>query len=532
MSSTTSPSRTIAFVQLESADDAVMVRDRLAFLRGQRVALVWPEEGTALPRKLDLVLIQRAALRENIRLALVTHDPFVIRHASELNISAFETLKDAERRRWKRGRSRAFTTRVKRPAGAADPEDLMPYATRLKSDVPQSRLRRALQLIMRLGIVLLLAALAVGVVLLTLPGATVNLLPARDFLRISAIITADPALPATSIDVERGIIPATTYRAEIVERGTIPTSGVQTLSAAPARGTVVFINRTNEPVEVPAGTLVSTSTGAPSVFQTLSDVTIPAGTDEQVEAAIEAIPESIGEAGNVDAGLINTIIGEIGERANIRNLAPTFGGETTRMYTVTEADRDAAIAVLRQQLQNRAYNELPARASGSQFIIADSIRIAEERSDWMSFDHAVGEQAESLTLTMRAIVAATAVDEDLARQAAYARLAGGIARGRSLLPNSFVFERGPMESLDATGRATFSVTASGAAQAAIDQDMLRNRLAGMPLDEALAFLYADLDLEPGSTPVIRTTPAWFDRMPLLAPRITIIDDSTPELSQP
>lgn len=532
MSSAAPSSRTIEFVQLEPADDALTVRDRLAFLRGRRVALVWPEEGTALPRKLDLVLIQRSALRENIRLALVTHDAAVIRHASELNISAFETLKDAERRRWKRGRSRAFTTRVKRPAGATGPEDLMPYVTRLKPDEPQSRLRRALRLVARLGILLLLAALVAGVALFALPGATITILPARDFLRTSAIITADPALPATGIDVERGIIPATTYRAEIVERGTVPTSGVQTLSAAPARGTVVFINRSAEAIEIPSGTLVSTSAGAPSVFQTLSDVTVPAGVDEQVEAAIEAIPESIGEAGNVEAGLINTIIGGVGERVTVRNLAPTFGGETTRLYTVTEADRDAAIAVLRQQLQNRAYNELPARASGSQFIIPDSIRIAEERSDWMSFDHQVGEQAESLTLTMRAIVAATAVDEELARQAAYARLAGDIARGRSLLPNTLTFERGPLESLDAAGRATFSVTASGAAQAVIDQNGLRNRLAGLPLDEALAFLNTDLDLEPGSTPAIHIKPDWFDRLPLLAPRITIVDSSAADGALP
>jgi hypothetical protein len=530
--SSAAPARAIEFVQLEPADDAGTVRDRLAFLRGRRVALVWPEEGTALPRKLDLVLIQRAALRENIRLALVTHDPRVLRHAAELNISAFETLKDAERRRWKRGRSRAFASRVKRPAGEADPEALMPYATRLRPDAPQSPVRRALSVVGRLAVVLVLVALVAGVALLVLPGATVTLLPASDFLRTSAIITADPDLPATAIDVEQGLIPATTFRAEIVERGTVPTSGAQTLSAAPARGTVVFINRTDDVVDIPAGTLVSTSAGTPSVFQTLSAVSVPAGVDEQVEAAIEAIPESIGEAGNVEAGLINSVVGELAESVSVRNLAPTFGGETTRIYTVTEADREAAVAVLRQQLQNRAFNELPARASASQFIIPDSIRIAEERSDWMTFDHAVGEQAESLTLTMRAIVAATAVDEELARQVAYARLAGEVPRGRNLLPNTVLYERGLMESLDAAGRATFTVTASGMAQAAIDEGALRGRLAGLPLDEAAAYIGRELDLQPGSTPTLRILPDWFERMPLLAPRIQIVNERATEPATP
>lgn len=520
--SSAASTRAIQFVQLEPADDATTVRDRLAFLRGRRVALVWPEQGTALPRKLDLVLIQRTALRENVRLALVTHDPLVTRHAAELNISAFETLRDAERKHWKRGRSRAFASRVKRPAGEAGPEALMPYASRLK-DEPEGN--RPLRILVRLGALLLLVMLVIGVGLLSLPGATVTLMPARDFVRTAAIITADPALPATGIDVERGVIPATTYRAEIVERATIPTSGVQTLSAAPARGTVVFINRGSDPVEVPAGTLVSSSAGTPSVFHTLNDITVPAGAGEQAEASIEAIPESVGEAGNLDIGLINTIVGGLSEQVEVRNLAPTFGGETIAIRTVTEADREALIATLRQQLQNRAFNELPARASGSQFIIPDSIRIAEERSDWMTFDHAVGEQADSLTLNMRAIVAATAVDEDLARQVAFARLTGDIPRGRSIQPESVTFERGMLESLDASGRATFTMTASGSALAALDVRALQERLAGMPVPEALAYLTSELDLQPGSTPDIAISPEWFGRLPLLAPRINVDDGS-------
>ena len=352
-------------------------------------------------------------------------------------------------------------------------------------------------------------------------------MPARDFVRIAAIITADPALTATGIDVERGVIPATTYRAEIVERATIPTSGVQTISEAPARGTVVFINRGNETVEIPAGTLVSTSAGTPSVFRTLSDVTVSGGPGEQAEAAIEAIPESVGEAGNLEAGLINTVVGGLADQVEVRNLTPTFGGETLGIHTVTEADQEALIAMLRQQLQNRAFTELPARASGSQFIIPDSIRIAEERSDWMTFDHAVGAQAESLTLTMRAIVAATAVDEELARQVAFARLAGEIPRGRAIQPDSVTFERGLLESLDPAGRATFTMTAAGSAEAELDAAALQARLAGLGIPEALAYLNSDLDLQPGSTPTITVFPEWFGRLPLLAPRITIQDGGAP-----
>ena len=91
------------YIQLDIGEDIASIRDRLSFIRGQRVLIIWPEKGTALTRKLDLVFIQREARRRVIQLALVTHDESVINHANELGISTFETIKDAEKSRWKRG---------------------------------------------------------------------------------------------------------------------------------------------------------------------------------------------------------------------------------------------------------------------------------------------------------------------------------------------------------------------------------------------------------------------------------------------
>ena len=52
-------------VQLESNDDAISVRDRIMRFRGEHVLLVWPEQGDILQRKLDLVLVQREAMRQS-----------------------------------------------------------------------------------------------------------------------------------------------------------------------------------------------------------------------------------------------------------------------------------------------------------------------------------------------------------------------------------------------------------------------------------------------------------------------------------
>src|SRR5262245_11648002 len=165
------------FIQLETGDDAGSVRDRLSFIRGQRVLLIWPEEGTILTRKLDLVLIQREAMRRSIRLALVTHDPQAIQHAVELNISTFETIGSSERGRWKRGRSKVFTSRSQRPDDEPIPDDLKEVASRIYAE--DSARQRRWRRIQRVLLFAILLALAGGLIYVFLPSATVQLTPAQ-----------------------------------------------------------------------------------------------------------------------------------------------------------------------------------------------------------------------------------------------------------------------------------------------------------------------------------------------------------------
>jgi len=89
-------------IVLDPSDDAVSVRDQLAFVRARHVLLMLPPDGSALRRKLDLLLIQRQAARLGLRIALITDDLCVIDHAADLNISVFPDEQAARVGRWKR----------------------------------------------------------------------------------------------------------------------------------------------------------------------------------------------------------------------------------------------------------------------------------------------------------------------------------------------------------------------------------------------------------------------------------------------
>ncbi len=477
------PTHKHEFVQLEPGEDVASVRDRLTFLRGQHVLLIWPENGTALNRKLDLVLVQREAMRLAIRLALVTHDPAVIKQAHELNISTFETIGASERGKWKRARSHVFTDRFGRPEDDPDPDELMSVASRVRVVRKSSPMR----FIARLIILMLLLGVTAAVAVLLIPSATITITPAQQRLEVEATINAQVDPESKRLDVENGIIPAIIARAQIEEHATIPTTGTQSLTDTRATGAVVFINKTNSAIRIPSGTMVSTSASTPILFHTTEDATVSAGQGLQAEVPIEAVDAAVGDVGNVGAGQINTVAdAALVDQVDVLNIAPTLGGLSRSTSVVSQTDHDRLIDILRQQLQDRAYDEMLPRLEDNQFIIPDTIHIAEERSDWMTFDHEVGDAATSLTLTMRAIVEATVVDAGAAQQIAFARLAGQIPHGHVVRPETVLYERGAVTNTRSGGSVTFTMKCSGQIVTQINAGQLQQALAGRTPDDAAA----------------------------------------------
>jgi hypothetical protein len=509
---------TAYLIQLTPNDDPVAVRDRLAFFRGQRVLLVWPEEGTVLRRKLDLVLVQREAMRRAIRLALVSHDLLVAQHAAELNISVFSTVSESERHRWKRGRSKVFTNRYQRPADEPDPDELRSVASRVSADALP---RRGNWLITSILVLAVLGGLY-GVV----PSATIRITPAQTEVENTVDITASPNI--ADINVEQGIIPMTRLRVEAVQTGTLETTGTIPLNSTRALGQVIFINRTVSAVEIPEGTGVTTSAGSPIEFRTLIAVTVPAGAGAQIEAPIEALQAYAGAVGNVEAGLINTVNGALSGVVDVINTIPTNGGTSDVLQAVTDQDLERLEAMVRQQIQAQAYNEMEPLLNESQFIVLETIRIAEERADWKTFSAQLGEPTDTLTLTMRAIVEAVAVDEQFGQQVAFANLSQQVPRGRLIVPESLRYVRGTVSQMSTEGTINFSMTANATIQESVNVPQLQHELAARPLDQAFSHLTTTVDMQQNTVPEVRLFPAWLPHMPLLPARIEIeLQEATP-----
>lgn len=506
-----------AFIQLESGEDANSVRDRLQFYRGQAVLIVWPEEGTALNRKLDLVLVQREAMRRAIRLAFVTHDPEVVEHARTLDISTFETIGASERGRWKRGRSKVFANRDQKPKGEAEPGELMSVASRVRA-----KARLPLPTIARLVIVGIVVAVVLIAAYIALPGATITVTLAKRDVIGDAAITASPAVQ--QINVEGGRIPARFIWVEVVQTGTYPTTGRLDGEDTRATGTVTIVNRTDTPIAIPTGTVVGTSDAIPVRFRLLSDALLPGGQNLSVEVRVEALPEYAGEAGNVGAARITTIEDEYADAVTVTNLLPLSGGQTRTLPVVAQADMDRLRAALRQQIQAAAQAELELQLVEGEFYIDETIAITSEsdRSDWQIYSARAGDIAAEVSLELRAVVQALVVNQHDAERVAFAALSRNIPRGRSLDISTLRYERGPIESIGDNGDVVFRMFADGLITGDVNVPAIQEFLAGRSIDEARVYLTSTLELAPGTEPVITVSPRFNDNLPTLPVRITLV----------
>lgn len=501
-------------LQLEPDDDAITVRDRLTFMNTSRVILVWPPRAAVLQRKLDLRLIQRHASRQALALALVTSDPVVIAHARDLDLSVFKSVKAARRARWKMPPRPASVP----PRSEAAQTDLAAIVSARRDAVYPARGSRW-QRVARWG--LFAAAIAVLLVglFIAIPSATVTITPASDQIAQHIPIVAVPGL--ADVDIENYRIPAVVLPFEATSHVMIQSSGRETVGASQAQGSVTFTNTGDAPQLIPYGTVVATTETYPVRFQTTAEATLPGGDGATVEVSIQALPEHAGTAGNVSPGAIDRVEGPLAGVISVTNRNATYGGAIQEQAIVMPGDHERLLVLGRQQLLQNARDELLHQLDGNQFLVPGSVRIIEERPEWTIFHQFEGDRSESVTLDLRARVQAVVIDEQQARQVAYVGLAPFIRPGLEVSPNALNFRRGDIQNITPDGEVTFLMSVEGSIAVAIDENRVRDRVAGLSVSSALDRLQREFILDPARPPRISTWPGWLDRLPVLPLRIDV-----------
>lgn len=464
-------------IYLEDDDDIGTVRQRLEQTQARRVLLVVPKGCKALAKAIDLRLLQRYADALAMEVALITRNRVTRELAREVGFAVFSRI----------------------PRGYVSPS----VGQRL---VPTRQwLMNALAFVLLSGLLLSIIA----VTLLIVPEAVVTLVPTTEPISHTVELQANPDIEA--INYQGGEIPARVVEMQIEARAQIRTVAKKDVPDARATGTVIFINKRNEPTVIPQGTIVRTSAGSNVRFRTIEEAVLPATIGGKAEVGIVAVDPGL--SGNVDAWQINTIEGVASLWAEVINDTPTRGGTVKWVSVVTNEDKNRLRASLLQRLQQEGYNRLREQLEEGEFVPPESV-VIEPLGE--TFDKGVYEQADVLGLEMRVTASGTAIKLEDAHTLAQYLLGFEVKEGFQLLPQDLEFQLEKVTRVEGR-RVYFEMGASGLMAERIDEGEIKEEIRGKPIAAAEEYLRQRFQLD--EEPSIVVTPDWLKRIPF---RIRVI----------
>ena len=234
-------------VQLEDHDDVISARDKISWSKAQRVLLVWPRKGKILERQVDLLLLQRHSQQNGAQLGVVTRSGDVLANARDLGIPTFSSTNQAKQTNWRRSRKAPKPSWVDRTR--TDPQNFRQLRHLIH---PKPAENGWLRLVMfPLGVLAFLS-----LVLFFVPGAEVELTPAKVQQQLTIPVWASPAI---SVANPSGGIPAYILTAVVEGRDQAASTGQMRFPDQRATGQVLMTNLTDQVVHVPEGSLMITS---------------------------------------------------------------------------------------------------------------------------------------------------------------------------------------------------------------------------------------------------------------------------------
>ena len=360
-----------------------------------------------------------------------------------------------------------------------------------------------------------LIGVLLGAIMVFWPSGTVMLKPVARPASAQFSVTANPAYK--EISYEEAVIPARIVQVIVEGRGSTPATARMDVAEEHASGKVVFANRTSEPVIVPKGTIVRTSSGVNVRFYTVSEVELLPVLYSHVRVAVIALEP--GPTGNVKALTINAVEGEVADHVDVLNDAPTKGGTIQRVPLVSYKDFDTLRADLIERLQKEAYEQLVSELEEGEFVPPDSLDVQVMSQH---FDQVVDQRSDVLSMDMKVVARGIAVEGKALRPLSARFLESQGGEDTKVIADSLVVKRS--EQVHIGGQVVrFDVTANGLIAPIIDVEQIKASIRGKEVAEATRWLDSHLDLD--GEPRITVNPKAWKRLPLLLGRLDVIISS-------
>jgi hypothetical protein len=493
-------------IQLNPSDDVISVRDKMGWSQTSRILLVWPEQGGILTRRLDLLLLQRHSNQLGAQLALVTRSMTVREVAQELHIPVFQDSRQAQNTRWRGRRWKPFIPR--RPELFIDVCSLRLQRMQRKTGWTEHPIVR--YSLFGISIMALLA-----VVLLFLPAARINLQPETEIQAITLPVSASTAYATVNL---AGYLPAQIQRVVVEGRASLPTSGSILIPGDPATGMVLFTNLTNQVVRIPQGLIISTLDANPIRFFTTKAGVVAAGPGRTLSLQVQALVP--GEKGNLVAGSLVAIEGELGLSLSVTNRSSTRGGTDVPAPAPREWDRQTLLRQLTTTLRNSALADLENNLAEGDLLLSTSLELTNTLEE--TYIPPGGLPGDVLELILRLEYQAMAVRNEALQALAVPVLDGSLADGLKALPETLTLVHTRFSKPDAEGIVHWTLNAQRSVVAEIPPADAIQLVVGQPVESAVKLLTSNLPL--ADAPQVELSPPWLPRLPYLPFRIHVITE--------
>lgn len=534
-------------LQINNETTGEILRQHLARIKPGPVAFTIPDDWAELDNPAQMRLLQRRAKQRGIQLSLITRVPTTRKAAQLAGIPVYSHPEHAFRDHrpnpfWSQirallaksglldsGQNRPTISMRESLADIApergknilDPrKKAQSYRSRQKEIKRVEKIKglnsapRAKRRPWSIGPLLmggLLAILLITFGIYILPAATITLTPGREILEVTLALSANP--DSDVIDLDENVLPARIVEKTLTESGAITTSGLQQKASGKATGSVTFSNIGRLPVQIPAGTTVSTATGTQVRFRTTQPAALEGGVGTRITVPIEALEE--GTQGNVRANTINTVPGSLRLRVRVSNPNGTFGGSSTLVSVVTQGDKDSLLAQVQAQVEGQAADYLRDEIEPGEWMPADAVQTFAMSQ---VFDQFNDDEAGELQLNLRSLIQGTVVNDEDVKFAMRSVLDGAVPEGAKLVADSVRFFRHP--NAQTAGRTIqFTVTVQGQYVTPIDPVEVKESVVGLTPLEAEILLQNRWNLM--GPPTIYRDPRWLNTLPGLINRIQV-----------
>lgn len=473
----------------------------MSWAKTPRILLVWPKFEKVSLRHVDLKILQRHATTLGAQLGLVTRTRRVRVEAEGLGIPVFQSTTEAQKVSWPKARYRRW------PHKAPD-KTLREQREQVAVKEEAWRAHPVIRIVtFALGVLSVLA-----VVSLFIPRAQILLKPV---VKTQTITMAVSASPNTSDVFITGSIPVQEKRVVVEGTQTILVTGQGVVPEAKAKGVVEFSNLSQREQMIPQGTVVN----AEGVrFATIQDITLPAGIGKKISVRIEAV--EAGTSGNVDAGAIKAVEGQLGLSLTVTNPDPTSGGRESASVQASDADRKGVKDLVLRGLTSTARERLQADLKPGDVLFDKTLAVTQTLSE--KYDPPAGGVGLKLTLTLQLEFSAQyASASDLTRLAALTMNAALPSGFHELTPAG----EATVESLStpvvgSDGSVHWNIRAQRQIEQGYDANALTQLIQGTKVNEARKSLATVLPKD--SQPTLQLSPAWWPYVPLLPIRIEVI----------